>query len=112
VMPYDVGDGADGPYAGFHKDLARWHAQTYTGVAAQHRRAARGLRRRRGPGDHAGRYQPLAPARYPWASWPAACSCCAAGCLPAAFDAFVRSQFPFPNPQTDPDRPRPQGART
>jgi hypothetical protein len=31
---------------------------------------------------------------------------------PAAFDIFVRRQFPFPDPQTDPDPPRPQGACT
>jgi NAD(P)-dependent dehydrogenase (short-subunit alcohol dehydrogenase family) len=107
-----AGDGADGPYAGFHKDLARWHAQTSAGsrhsIAGRLAVSAADVARVITRASTSRRPRP----RYPWAYWPAACSCCAAGCLPAAFDAFVRSQFPFPDPQTDPDRPRPQGART
>src|SRR6266566_2819013 len=106
-----AGDGADGPYAGFRKDLARWHAHTSAGsrhsIAGRLAVSAADVARVITRAATSRRPRP----RYPWASWPAACSCCAAGCLPAAFDAFVRSQFPFPDPQTDPDRPRPQGAR-
>ncbi len=43
-------DDADGPYAQFHEDLARWHTRTYAGPPHN-------------------------------TSWPAGCSCCAAGCL-------------------------------
>jgi NAD(P)-dependent dehydrogenase (short-subunit alcohol dehydrogenase family) len=97
-----AGDGADGPYAGFHQELARWHAQTYAGpphniagrlaVSADHvarviTRAA--TRRRPRPRYPVGI---LARGLFLLRRW-----------LPAAaFDAFVRRQFPFPDPQADP----------
>ena len=59
-----AGDDADGPYAQFHEDLARL-AVSAADVARVITRAATSGRPR---------------ARYPSASWPAGCSCCAAGC--------------------------------
>ena len=107
-----AGDGADGPYTGFRKDLARWHARTYAGpphniagrlaVSADH--VARVITRAATSRRPRPRYPVgiLARGLFLLRRW-----------LPAAaFDAFVRRQFPFPRPQTDPDRPRPQGART
>jgi NAD(P)-dependent dehydrogenase (short-subunit alcohol dehydrogenase family) len=107
-----AGDDADGPYAGFREDLARWHARTYAGpphniagrLAVSADQVARVITR-------------AATSRRPRPRYPVGVLARGLFLLrrwlpPAAFDAFVRSQFPFPHPQTDPDRPRPQGART
>lgn len=105
-------DGAGGPYAGFRQDLARWHAQTYAGpphniagrlaVSADHvarviTRAVTSRRRR---------------ARYPVGVLARGLFLLRRWLPAAAFDAFVRAQFPFPHPQKDPDPARPQEART
>lgn len=95
-----AGDHADGPYAGFYDDLARWHAQTYAGpphniagrlavsaddVARMITRAATNSRPRA--------HYPvgtLARGLFLLRRW-----------LPAsAFDAFVRRQFPHPDPHS------------
>jgi len=104
-------DGADGPYAGFREDLARWHAQTYAGpprniagrlavsaddVARVITRAATGRRPR---------------ARYPVGVLTRGLFLLRRWLPPAAFDAFVRTQFPFPHPQAGPGPSRRQGAR-
>jgi NAD(P)-dependent dehydrogenase (short-subunit alcohol dehydrogenase family) len=107
-----AGDGADGPYAGFRTELARWHARTYAGpphniagrLAVSADDVARVITRAATSRRPRSRYPVgiLARGLFLLRRW-----------LPAAaFDAFVRRQFPFPHPQTDPDRPRPQGART
>jgi NAD(P)-dependent dehydrogenase (short-subunit alcohol dehydrogenase family) len=105
-------DGAGGPYAGFHEDLARWHAQTHAGPP--HNIAGRLAV----SADHVARVITRAvTSRRPRARYPV--GVLARGLfllrrwLPAAaFDAFVRTQFPFPDPQQDPDPSRPQRART
>jgi len=105
-------DGAGGPYARFHEDLARWHAQTYAGPP--HNIAGRLAV----SADHVARViTRAAVSRRPRARYPVGVLARGLFLLrrwlpPAAFDAFVRSQFPFPDPQTNPDRPCPQGART
>src|SRR5712691_1997045 len=107
-----AGDGADGPYAGFRKELARWHARTYAGpphniagrLAVSADDVARVITRAAISGRPRARYPVgvLARGLFLLRRW-----------LPAAaFDAFVRRQFPFPEPQDDPDLSRPQGART
>ena len=91
---------ADGPYAGFYQDLARWHARTCAGppyniagrlavsaddVAQVITRAATSRRPR---------------ARYPVGVLARGLFLLRRWLPPAAFDAFVRSQFPIPRPQT------------
>jgi len=103
-------DAADGPYAGFHKDLARWHAQTYAGpphniagrLAVSADDVARVITRavtRRRPRP-----------RYPVGILARGLFLLRRWLPPAAFDAFVRRQFPFPHPPTDSGPSRPQGA--
>jgi NAD(P)-dependent dehydrogenase (short-subunit alcohol dehydrogenase family) len=107
-----AGDGADGSYAGCHKDLARWHAETYAGPP--HNIAGR----LSVSADHVARVITRAvTSRRPRARYPV--GILAHGLfllrrwLPAAaFDAFVRRQFPFPEPPKNPRPSRPQGART
>ena len=107
-----AGGGGDGPYAGFRKDLERWHAETYAGpphniagrLAVSADDVARVITR-------------AATSRRPRARYPVGVLARGLFLLrrwlpPAAFDAFVRSQFPFPDPRKDPDRSRPHGART
>jgi NAD(P)-dependent dehydrogenase (short-subunit alcohol dehydrogenase family) len=107
-----AGDGGDGPYARFRQDLARWHAETYAGPP--HNIAGRLAV---SAADVARVITQAATSRRPRARYPVGVLAHGLFLLrrwlpPAAFDAFVRSQFPFPDPQQDPDRPRPQGART
>jgi NAD(P)-dependent dehydrogenase (short-subunit alcohol dehydrogenase family) len=105
-------DGAGGPYARFHEDLARWHAQTYAGPP--HNIAGRLAV----SADHVARViTRAAVSRRPRARYPVGVLARGLFLLrrwlpPAAFDAFVRTQFPFPDPQQNPDPSRPQGART
>ena len=107
-----VGDDADGPYTGFGKDLARWHAQTYAGpphniagrLAVSADDVARVITR-------------AATSRRPRARYPVGVLARGLFLLrrwlpPAAFDAFIRSQFPVPDPHENPDQPQMQGART
>jgi len=97
-----AGDGGDGPYAGFRRDLARWHAQTYAGppyniagrLAVSAADVARVITRA------ATRRRPRA--RYPVGVLARGLFLLRRWLPAAAFDAFVRSQFPFPHPQTDP----------
>jgi NAD(P)-dependent dehydrogenase (short-subunit alcohol dehydrogenase family) len=104
-------DGAGGPYARFHEDLARWHAQTYAGPP--HNIAGRLAV----SADHVARVITRATvSRRPRARYPVGVLARGLFLLrrwlpPAAFDAFVRSQFPFPHPQADHDPARPRGAR-
>jgi NAD(P)-dependent dehydrogenase (short-subunit alcohol dehydrogenase family) len=105
-------DDADGPYAQFHEDLARWHTQTYAGpphniagrLAVSAADVARVITRAATSRRPRVRYPVgvLARGLFLLRRW-----------LPAAaFDAFVRTQFPFPHPQAGPGSSRPQGART
>ena len=105
-------DDADGPYAQFHEDLARWHTQTYAGpphniagrLAVSAADVARVITRAATTRRPRVRYPVgvLARGLFLLRRW-----------LPAAaFDAFVRTQFPFPHPQAGPGSSRPQGART
>jgi len=104
-------DGAGGPYARFHEDLARWHAQTYAGPP--HNIAGRLAV----SADHVARVITRATvSRRPRARYPVGVLARGLFLLrrwlpPAAFDAFVRTQFPFPHPQADHDPARPRGAR-
>jgi NAD(P)-dependent dehydrogenase (short-subunit alcohol dehydrogenase family) len=104
-------DDADGPYAQFHEDLARWHTQTYAGpphniagrLAVSAADVARVITRAATSRRPRVRYPVgvLARGLFLLRRW-----------LPAAaFDAFVRTQFPFPHPQAGPGSSRPQGAR-
>ncbi len=105
-------DGADGPYARFHEDLARWHAQTYAGpphniagrLAVSADDVARVITRASTSRRPRARYSVgvLARGLFLLRRW----------LPPAAFDAFVRTQFPFPHPQAGPGPSRPQRART
>jgi NAD(P)-dependent dehydrogenase (short-subunit alcohol dehydrogenase family) len=107
-----AGEDADGPYAGFGKDLARWHAEAYAGpphnLAGQLAVSA----------DHVARViTRAATSRRPRARYPVGVLARGLFLLrrwlpPAAFDAFIRSQFPVPDPHKNPDQPRLQGART
>lgn len=88
--------GGSGPYAGFHQDLARWHAETYAGP----------------PSNIAGRLAVTADdiarvitraatSRRPRARYPVGVLARGLFLLrrwlpPVAFDAFVRTQFPAP----------------
>jgi NAD(P)-dependent dehydrogenase (short-subunit alcohol dehydrogenase family) len=87
-----AGDDADGPYAQFHEDLARWHAQTYAGpphniagrLAVSAADVARVITRAATSRRPRARYPVgvLARAMFLLRRW-----------LPAAgFDAFVRTQ--------------------
>jgi len=97
-----AGDGGDGPYAGFREDLARWHAQTYAGpphniagrLAVSADDVARVITRA------ATRRRPRA--RYPVGILARGLFLLRRWLPAAAFDAFVRGQFPFPDPHDDP----------
>jgi NAD(P)-dependent dehydrogenase (short-subunit alcohol dehydrogenase family) len=97
-----AGDGADGPYAGFHKDLARWHAQTYAGpphnIAGRLAVSADDVARVITRAATSRRPRP----RYPVGVLARGLFLLRRWLPPAAFDAFVRSQFPFPDPQSRP----------
>jgi NAD(P)-dependent dehydrogenase (short-subunit alcohol dehydrogenase family) len=92
-----AGDHADGPYAGFYDDLARWHARTYAGpphniagrlavsaddVARVIARAATGSRPR---------------ALYPVGTLARGLFLLRRWLPGPAFDAFVRNQWPYPD---------------
>jgi NADP-dependent 3-hydroxy acid dehydrogenase YdfG len=92
-------DTADGPYAGFYQDLGRWHARTYAGppyniagrLAVSADDVARVITRAATSPRPRARYPVgvLAHGLFALRRW-----------LPApAFDAFVRTQFPFPRPE-------------
>jgi len=97
-----AGDGADGPYAGFRKDLARWHARAYAGprrniagrLAVSAADVARVITRAATSRRPRPRYLGgvLARGLFLRRRW----------LPPAAFDAFVRGQFPVPDPQSRP----------
>jgi NAD(P)-dependent dehydrogenase (short-subunit alcohol dehydrogenase family) len=95
-----AGHDAEGPYAGFYQELARWRAQTYGGpprniagrlavsaddVAKAITRAATSRRPR---------------ARYPVGALAHGLFMLRRWLPPPAFDAFVRRQFPAPPPGT------------
>jgi NAD(P)-dependent dehydrogenase (short-subunit alcohol dehydrogenase family) len=107
-----AGDDADGPYAAFYQELARWHAQTYAGpprniagrLAVSADDVARVITRAVTSRRPRARYPVgvLARGLFLLRRW-----------LPAsAFDAFIRRQFPVPHPQADPDPSRPRGTST
>ena len=92
-------DVADGPYAGFYRDLGRWHARTYAGppyniagrLAVSADDVARVITRAATSPRPRARYPVgvLARGLFLLRRW-----------LPApAFNAFVRSQFPYPRPE-------------
>ena len=97
-----AGDGADGPYAGFRKDLARWHARTYAGpphnIAGRLAVSADDVARVITRAATSRRPRP----RYPVGVLARGLFLLRRWLPPAAFDAFVRSQFPFPDPQSRP----------
>jgi NAD(P)-dependent dehydrogenase (short-subunit alcohol dehydrogenase family) len=95
-----AGNHADDSYAGFYHDLARWHARTYAGpphniagrlavstdaVAGMITRAATSSRPR---------------AHYPVGTLARGLFLLRRWLPPSAFDAFVRRQFPHPDPHS------------
>ncbi|HEX9358120.1 MAG TPA: hypothetical protein VF933_30425, partial [Streptosporangiaceae bacterium] len=107
-----AGRGDDGPYHDFRCDLADWNARVYAGpphniagrLAVSAADVARVITRAATSRRPRVRYPVgvLARGLFLLRRW-----------LPAAaFDAFLRTQFPFPHPQAGPGSSRPQGART
>jgi NAD(P)-dependent dehydrogenase (short-subunit alcohol dehydrogenase family) len=94
-----AGDHADSPYAGFYRDLARWHARTYAApprniagrLAVSADDVARMITRAATSGRPRAHYPvgTLARGLFLLRRW-----------LPgSAFDAFVRYQWPYPDPR-------------